>query len=147
MSKTLILLFISIFSLSSIFAQDDMGDFTPGSEKIFFAYYGEICSELTREEERMQCSNDQINEYISTLGIPDIVEKKKKMAVVLNFELKSSGKMVNISIKKSSGNEKLDAIVLEHFKKMPNWQAMTIGGVPFDSPDIEIIYKFKPSAK
>lgn len=148
MKKILFILALNIFALNIAFAQNDMGDFVPGSEEVSSAYFGSLCANIPLEEDRMMCSNDQLDEYIASLGTPAIVETKNiKATVVVYFDLDASGNANNIKIKKSSGNTELDNIVLEHFKKMPAWIPMTIDGFPIESPNMNLKYSFKPSAK
>lgn len=145
--KHLILLFIGLFLTNNSYSQEDLG-FTPGGGQFRMAIYGEPCKNLTREADLAKCSQDQIKEYISELKTPEIVEKKKlNVTTIITFNLSEEGKVVDVAIKKSSGNKEVDQLCLEHIKKMKNWEAEISDNMNVATSNLNLKFHFKYTPK
>jgi len=143
MKKIVLLVLVALITNIS-FAQEDFGPGSPGGGEFKMVTFGKLCKNITKEIDRAKCSQDQIKEYIALLKTPEIVQKKKlNVSTIINFGLNETGEIIDVQIKKSSGNTEIDNLCLEHVKKMPNWTAEINDNMVVSSSNLNLTFKFK----
>ena len=63
----------------------------------------------------------------------DLVDAKVECKVVFGYTIDKKGKVKDILIMKSSGNQNFDNAVVDLYKKMPRWNPATLNGKKISS--------------